>query len=598
MTDRDVFLSYRLRVIRFGLVVGWTAFGATILLASQSGRLAEEGVGIRAVLAALVLFGASVVPWQTLLKGPTGDLLIVAWATLAIAGLVAVGDLRDGEPLVAAYLGVIVFAGATLMGPVLLSGVALISSAGYTIALSQYGVTMGAGEFLLRVGAFAAATIFSLLTAAGVSRELHVASLRLNRLDKDGKVLARRQQELDQLYAVSRTIGVDSKLSEVIPELVHLIVGSVGARIGLAFMYRADTEALELMSPMWVAGQPVEAHGHVLPLTDPGMVQRVFTSGEAMVRADPASHGASNELFVELNTSEVAAVPLRVGARTIGVLMVADKLEGTFTPADADRLETLAGPAALVLNQLVRYEEARETSEKMAELAQLKTDFVSVVSHELRTPLTSIIGSLKTLQRPELAPESPNARDLIETAERQANRLRALIEDLLVVSRLDNQALPVRPIATDLRELIGDVLRYVPRADTLVTADISAELPVVHVDQEHLHRILRNLIENALKYAPSSAVEVTARPTADEVWISIVDHGAGIPYELHDHIFQRFTQVERHETRGVGGTGLGLSIVRGLSEAMGGRVWFEPTVGGGATFTVSLPRRIGVRPLH
>jgi two-component system OmpR family sensor kinase len=72
--------------------------------------------------------------------------------------------------------------------------------------------------------------------------------------------------------------------------------------------------------------------------------------------------------------------------------------------------------------------------------------------------------------------------------------------------------------------------------------------------------------------------------------LAVVDHGTGIPYELHDHIFQRFTQAQHHETRLQGGTGLGLSIVRGLTETMGGRVWYEPTVGGGATFTVALPQ--------
>ncbi len=115
------------------------------------------------------------------------------------------------------------------------------------------------------------------------------------------------------------------------------------------------------------------------------------------------------------------------------------------------------------------------------------------------------------------------------------------------------------------------------------------------VDADHLARILRNLLENALKYAPGSAVEIHAQRRGTEIWISVADHGAGIPYELHDHIFDRFTQVQGHETRGIGGTGLGLSIVRGLTEAMGGRVWFEPTQGGGATFSISLPARAGLR---
>ena len=109
----------------------------------------------------------------------------------------------------------------------------------------------------------------------------------------------------------------------------------------------------------------------------------------------------------------------------------------------------------------------------MAELAQMKTDFVSVVSHELRTPLTSIIGSLKTLQRPELAPSVPSARELVTTAERQAHRLRALIEDLLVVSRLDNRALPMRP-----EDAAQTIMRMLCGADR-----VAATVAAVQADQ-------------------------------------------------------------------------------------------------------------------
>ena len=102
----------------------------------------------------------------------------------------------------------------------------------------------------------------------------------------------------------------------------------------------------------------------------------------------------------------------------IGVLVVGDKAT-PFTPLDVETLESVAAPAALVLNQMARYEAARSTGERMAELAELKTDFVSVVSHELRTPLTSIIGALTTLQRPELMPEDPRAKQLVDMAAKQ-----------------------------------------------------------------------------------------------------------------------------------------------------------------------------------
>ena len=215
----------------------------------------------------------------------------------------------------------------------------------------------------------------------------------------------------------------------------------------------------------------------------------------------------------------------------------------------------------------------------------------STVSHELRTPLTSIIGSLRTLQRPQLAPADPNAQQLLSTAHRQANRLKSLIEDLLVVSRIDNQALPVRPQLIDLETFLADTAMGVPDAEGMVTLDIEPEASQLRCDPDHLGRIITNLLYNAIKYAPGSPLEIWARQRRGEVWLSVIDHGPGIPYELHDHIFDRFTQIAGHETRSKGGTGLGLSIVRGLTEAMGGRVWFEPTIGGGATFTVGLPAR-------
>ncbi len=274
--------------------------------------------------------------------------------------------------------------------------------------------------------------------------------------------------------------------------------------------------------------------------------------------------------------------------------MVTDKWRGPFTDADLDVLESLSAPAALILNHLARFQEAQDTTARMEELARLKTDFVSTVSHELRTPLTSIIGALATLARPQLAPEDPSARQLLDSARKQATRLKGLIEDLLVVSRLDGRALPVRPEPIEFPAFIKELIQSLPGADNVIRLDIADDLGGFQADPEHLSRVLINLIENSFRYASGSPVDIGAHPVGREVRIRVADHGPGIPYELHDHVFDRFTQVDAHEVRRGAGAGLGLSIVRGLTEAMGGRVWFEPTLGGGATFVVALPRRPGV----
>jgi signal transduction histidine kinase len=216
----------------------------------------------------------------------------------------------------------------------------------------------------------------------------------------------------------------------------------------------------------------------------------------------------------------------------------------------------------------------------------MKTDFVSTVSHELRSPLTSIIGSLDTVNRPELAPTEPTSQQLLSSARRQAGRLQRLIEDLLVVSRIDRGAIPIHPETVPVKAMLDEVNRVVsiePKI-TVEPADLTAS-----ADRDHFSRILINLVENAAKYAPGSAVELYAWEKANRVMIAVVDHGPGIPESDRQTIFERFTQLDQSDTRSKGGTGLGLSIVKSLAEAMHGTVRVEDTEGGGATFVLELP---------
>lgn len=218
----------------------------------------------------------------------------------------------------------------------------------------------------------------------------------------------------------------------------------------------------------------------------------------------------------------------------------------------------------------------------------MKTDFVSVVSHELRTPLTSIIGSLDTVNRPELAPEANTARELIITARRQAGRLQRLIEDLLMVSRIDREAIPINIETVVLASTIEHVVEALKLGD-VVKVEVHPEGLAVRADRDHLERILINLLENAVKYAPGSPIELTASMWSNTAQVRIIDHGPGIPPDQRERVFERFTQIEASQTRSVGGTGLGLSIVRSLAEVMGGRADVDATPGGGATFIIDLP---------
>ena len=587
MSERAAFLDYRVRVVRIGLLASWAAFLAMLVWSIAFAEDQRRPEPLVFVLAGAGLVLLSVTPWRTALSGRIGDALIATWAVVAVGGLAIAENAREGQPLAIGFLLVIVVCGVLLLPDAWLLAVTAGAFAGYAISIWQWEPPSTTSAVLL--GTFAVASVLIETLFFVLHAELRRVAQHLDLAAQRERQQQETERELAQLYEVSRTIGLGSNLAEVLPELVGRLARAVDAKVGLVLLYRPATETLEVMSPIWVAGHTVKVHGYSLALTEAGLPQRVFTSG------DPAMNNAvrvgeyRDALLSDLQPASIAVVPLRIEARPIGVLLTADKASAPFTHQDLETLEALAGPAALVLNQMARYEEARASGEKMAELARLKTDFVSVVSHELRSPLTSIIGSLTTLQRPELAPENSNARELIATATKQANRLRTLIEDLLVVSRLEVSAMPTRPESLAAHTFVDEIVAGIPGTEDRVTVTIADDLIRIEADPDHLSRILTNLVDNALKHGADSSVEIMARSVDGEILISVADHGPGIPFEMREYIFDRFTQVQHHETRSRGGSGLGLSIVRGLAEAMGGRVWHEPTIGGGATFIVALP---------
>jgi len=583
---RDLIVDYRVKVVTTGLIVSWFGFVIFALwtLSLEDVDTAATIIALGGFLSGLVILTFS--PWRSLLASRLGDWLIVVWTVAAILAVMMFEVRRELQPNGIGFLLVTFFAAATLVPNRTLITIGSISGIAYaaTVVAANGFDTVAVGAHLLP---FAGAIIFVLLLSVGIRTQLDQTNEAYQQLAEREAALAAQERELSQLYGVSRTIGAGSKLNEVLPELVGRVAQSVNARIGLVLLYDPDAELLDLMSPIWVSGHTVHADDFQMALDEYGIGQRVFLSGDGQVLNKLGENDVRDRLVSELEATTVAAVALRIENRTIGVLLVGDKPDG-FSEGDLETLESVAAPAALVLNQLTRYEEARSASERMAELAQMKTDFVSVVSHELRTPLTSIIGALGTLKRPELAPEDPRARSLIEMAEKQSNRLRTLIEDLLVMSRIEADSLPVRPEEIQLDPFLADLIESLPNGDRISYEPVPG-MGTVRSDPDHLARVVTNLVDNAMKYGGDGRIELQTTVSRGEVHLSVIDHGPGIPYDQHEQIFERFTQLQPNTTRSMGGAGLGLSIVKGLVESMNGRVWYEPTVGGGATFTVAIP---------
>jgi len=240
------------------------------------------------------------------------------------------------------------------------------------------------------------------------------------------------------------------------------------------------------------------------------------------------------------------------------------------------------------LAQLLETE--HHTVDELRELNRMKGEFVAVVSHELRTPVTALTGYAKILRQPEFSDDPAIREEFLERMERQSERLQRLVENLLTVSRIESDQLPL----SIGRVLFEDLVREVTES-LMVDADrfrvrIPEDLPVLYTDRQLLGRVLQNLMDNALKYSPEgSPCELEATAEEDEIVFWVQDHGIGIPEDEVPRIFDRFYQIDQSSTRTFRGAGLGLSLVQDLLQHLGGSITVQSRPGEGSTFAVRLP---------
>jgi signal transduction histidine kinase len=224
------------------------------------------------------------------------------------------------------------------------------------------------------------------------------------------------------------------------------------------------------------------------------------------------------------------------------------------------------------------------------ELDRMKSALLSTVSHELRTPLATIKGFASTLLADDVQWDVTTQREFLGSISDEADRLTRLVQNLLDMSRIEAGMLTIQREPFSLNELLMQTIqRFNGTLDGRLRTDLARELPPVWMDVSRVGTVMRNLIENAIKYSsPGSAVEISTRSDKDLVVFSIRDFGPGVPAELEEKIFDRFYRVDNGLSRRVGGSGLGLAISKGFVEAHGGHIWVS-AANPGARFNFSLP---------
>ncbi len=336
---------------------------------------------------------------------------------------------------------------------------------------------------------------------------------------------------------------------------------------------RSSEEAAELLAlaqtVLGGADTPAAVLDH-LTSTCGGWAELVERVGAQWVRA--AASGAA----------PADAVPVRVEARP-GLVLVVSAQSRQVT---ARLLDGFAAQAAAALDR-ERLRTQAAQAEALAEGNRMRTALLRAVSHDLRTPLASIKASVSTLRQTDVQWTPADEAALLATIEQGADRLDALIGNLLDMSRLSTGSLQpfLRPTAID--EVAPVALRGLDAGGT-VQLIVPDRLPLVRTDPGLLERVLANLFANALAYSPPGRPPgMHASQAGDTVVLEITDHGPGVPDEFKPRMFEPFERLQERNTGT--GVGLGLAVVKGFLDTMGGSVAAADTPGGGLTIRVTLP---------
>lgn len=289
-----------------------------------------------------------------------------------------------------------------------------------------------------------------------------------------------------------------------------------------------------------------------------------------------------------LPMSEAQYIPLLTPNRTVGVLGIKPRQDSRFSADQEILIETFVGQIALMVEREMLVE-AAEQATMLQESENLHNNLLNSISHELRTPIATITGAASSLNEEHTLADPTKRMILIQDINDSADRLNRLIANLLDMSRLDSGRLKLKLEWCDAGDVIGVAVQQMGKrlGKRPLSIDHDPATPLVQMDFVLIEQVLINLLDNACVYTPpDTAIEISTQIETGKLSITITDHGAGIPDEELEHIFEKFYRISRSTS---GGTGLGLSVSRGIVEAHGGSLTVDNPPGAGARFTILLP---------
>ncbi|KNY12461.1 histidine kinase [Achromobacter piechaudii] len=447
-------------------------------------------------------------------------------------------------------------------------GVALRHGRGPAALASVVSVGLFDFFFVQPLASFAVSDVqylltFAVLLSVGLLIGQLTAGLRLQ-----AQASVKREADARSLYEFARELSSALLPEQIVASASAFVHATFGSRCALYILGLDDR--LKLASPAPDDMPPLES----------ALAQWVYDHGQ------PAGAGTAT-----LSNSDSLYLPLKAPMRTRGVLALAAPRRSLFSHPDSRRqIEAYATLIAIALERLHYVEVAQQALVSM-ESERLRNSLLAAVSHDLRTPLTSLIGMTDTLTRQQ-ATLAPDVQDTVRAMREQAQRMHALVVNLLDMARLQSRDTPLRLEWQSIEELVGASLAAMrePLSAHHVTVGSLSQLPLVECDGVLIERVLCNLLENAAKYTPAgSTLHLHAAVHDDELRVAISDNGPGVAPGAERRIFEKFTRGERESA--TPGVGLGLAVCEAIISAHHGRIWVEHTPGqaSGAQFVFSLP---------
>jgi signal transduction histidine kinase len=310
------------------------------------------------------------------------------------------------------------------------------------------------------------------------------------------------------------------------------------------------------------------------------------TSDENLNRGDIL--GSSDD-YRSIGVRAALSTPLEWGDEFMGVIGFHSIKPHRWSPAEIALIEAGAREVAVGLHHAHLYSAAVDTAEKLRQVDQMRSDFVSMVSHELRSPMTVVAGIADVLEKRHDRLKSDQRTELIETLGREARRLRRLVSEILDLEALDQGGMSLELTQVDLSEIVREAVADSGERGRIRTV-VEPGDTTVQGDHDRIKQVLLNLISNASKFSEDDAsIDVQLKPENDKVSIAVTDHGPGISTDDQAQLFHKFSRLDASDTRKPG-SGLGLYLSRAIIERHGGTIGVESEVGEGSTFSFSLPR--------